>query len=1054
MHDDIDLRGENARLRQESADRCAALSALRNRLSVIDGVMRRVDGSDRVKGRDGRDLAMLDVVNDLDSLRKQLTSAQRENRSLGDKLRKAESAKPAGLRRVQSHPFLRADRQDKGRSTRRRLSGAKHAAFEPDYASPPQGGHPPMPVTPQSVRRASIASARSVTSARDVTLNPPGDVAESFVDGAQRSRSPSLAPYVSPGPFAPLSRSAPASAAAHARPPSRERSAAGGPTSSAHMPTADASTAAVVQCLQAELRCKAASLAVLQGRHEALVATAAAERQLYAAASTACEGHQGQLREARRLLQASESGASVLRARLASTEGAAAELQRARATIRRLETSLAELAERSFTSESVGAGGVSIEGHPGTDASLIERLATVEASAAADRHRCSQLSDRLARRGGELEALSLSNVELRATCEKLRGELGEAHRARADAELSAADARLALSCARSDGHAEAERVASALAAAQREAVELRSRLSEAQADVSRAQREREASVAQLRACQADLTASRAVAAVLGEIQGQLNAAAAAAASAPSAPPAGAASGKAQRRQRQRAPSVTDSDSTGTGSGSAPSRGDGPTAASYTDSSHDDSVEGGGSDVDGFFPRGHGGTAAGNGGGPRDAALDLSLQALAAHNGAPPRLCAAAATSRVPSGGAGLQWGTGGERLVSKWLQPRAVNTFGVGGDRDDFGVADSTVVSPLSASSNGMGGPCTLPSALANARTTTTSRHQGAQEEAAAAAAAADCASTVISAITPGSESARHRGVGDGANRWGTCDESVSPPAFGGPERGYKPSGQRAVAFPHCTIRPRPSEGTGDGSGSTVCSIPTVSSGVGGNGNGNGSGGCLELTVHALQRLRPALLHSVAAGTGLVVLRVRLPWQQRHGRGASQPLTSQPFSLGAGLCTGASAPSAARSIPVPSARFTVHLDARERASLEAALAPGAEPEGADVAVELVAAEPEGAETEDADAATGSSSSSSDRGPSGRVLARGVLSLRDAEERQREGGRGLTRHELPLAGVRVHPDVAAGSLGSVEDIAIDAGAQFMTVADACLSLAIRCSLVVV
>ena len=100
--------------------------------------------------------------------------------------------------------------------------------------------------------------------------------------------------------------------------------------------------------LRRQLREQHEELLLLQRKHEHVVRAANAERDLYDRALAALETQGVQLREARGGLERCEGELTLLRARAVGAAETEVELRRSRDSVRRLESSVAQLAAAPF----------------------------------------------------------------------------------------------------------------------------------------------------------------------------------------------------------------------------------------------------------------------------------------------------------------------------------------------------------------------------------------------------------------------------------------------------------------------------------------------------------------------------------------------------------------------------------------------------------------------------------------------------------------------------------------------------------------------------------
>lgn len=424
----------------------------------------------------------------------------------------------------------------------------------------------------------------------------------------------------------------------------------------------------------------------------------------------------------------------------------------------------------------------------------------------------------------------------------------------------------------------------------------------------------------------------------------------------------------------------------------------------------------------------------------DSALAQSLRALAA--GAMPPLNALTACGALALSLRALAAQEGGRSKPST----TAVRPQLSGWQRVDDGAHEgSTAISPLSAA--------------------TTPRH-GASRRATAEEEGQDAASTVITAVsTPdGLQAASPSGLRRGdelrAPRslstppWvdlASLDDS-SPLAAAGPPRAHRsrvPRLEADAAHPHYRLhRRRRIDARGGSRSSSRSGRISVDDGevlwgTGRVASTGGGGRVVSITLHQLRRPCAAVARATARGS---VVRARLtlpPCLQQLARGAGGDdavgraslapllvLESQPLHVVAS--SHAAAPTTTTTTPVEGkercieSRVAWRLSHAQWAVLAAALQRGAEPEGADVVLRLVAVRGAagGADAElavggaDAELAVGGADAELAVGGADAELAaeegelaRGVLSLRDVADEM--DGR-LVRFELPLVGCDGQP----------------------------------------
>ena len=394
-----DLLGENLQLKRQSSEQTAALRRLNTKLAMIEAVMKRLGKSHphdtSSSGEQGAALFSSGFDQSGGSLSVLLAKAD----SVTDSSRAAQRRRTASRSSATSRSIINA-RRPPGTSYAQQPTKAhvKRAGGRSVPKPRPHGGAAVNLTKPQheftsdhddpvlnnssgelergrggsfdrqTVENTPLARADAPRPAEPSDAHPQQkDVHAELAAPAQQQAAETMqVTYRSAGPFIPHQEASPALVAdAQLLASPQSMSASASALSSSHVGThriihqRDREPIVTVPQwqwaqLQAELAAKASAVVALQGRYDSLLAASEAERRLYAQTTQAIEQQGRTLRETRAAVQASETAAAALQSRLSYAEGAVVQLEQSRANVRRLEASLAELAERCFALESGG----------------------------------------------------------------------------------------------------------------------------------------------------------------------------------------------------------------------------------------------------------------------------------------------------------------------------------------------------------------------------------------------------------------------------------------------------------------------------------------------------------------------------------------------------------------------------------------------------------------------------------------------------------------------------------------------------------------------------
>lgn len=1025
-----ELADENARLKREAMSRDASLRRLGTRLAVIDGVLRRMDWGGRGAGAATEApsaVAAITTTASATALQGASGTAARQRPS--PYAQRAQALAPSPAACAAAPKRLQTQLQ---RTGTRSVPAQRQHEHQRTGAKPVQTGQTTKSNADIDSTCISGIAVDSAVAGPDTaslsaafTVASPNNIAIVLANSGVCDPKAFSVSGDSCEPIAiDLNATAPSSDAAAATFPAGAAAAAAEPKIS--VPEWE------WRALAGALAERTAALAAVQAAHAAAVAAGASRQATAEAAAGAAAAQAQALVDARAALRAADAEVAALRSRLAAADGDAAQLAAARATVRRLESAVAELAEWGFTSAAMaiatstrtggGADGATSSASAARRGQL-ERIAALEAAVGDAAARAASLADALAAATAEVDALVVQLAGLRRE-----------HAVAVDAAAAARD-----EAARANARAaDVERArAAAVEAGAAQAAALRAALTEAHAQLAAGVAAQQPAVAAPQPVGAPAQAAVATAPPqpqpLLSLLPQVDAALAAAVT----------RATAGRQSRRTAPAATSSVPVGGGirsGGGARNRN-----RHWSDGSSSNS-SGGGADATGSDERGSSGNSSSTRGlqesasaGGDDSAPAASRRRRCRRHSQPPapmRQPQWHGLQRVPVTGRGPPVALPTDLAASlAALAAGAVGTprlSGVGGHvgscvpPPDAGDGASTVLSPASASADIGAGTCS--SHTWQARWGRSHRNHDAtvewarldasrdgsseegdgddfrcDDDGGAAAAALDAsaagASTVLTAVTaPTPVDARPR---------------AAPPAGG---HLYAPEAARSQQ-------------------------PTATH--------------LRLRIHGLTCVGPALAEAVAARASastpgspprLLLLRVRLPPALRLPKAAGwAPQSSQQVTLqgrlaegghvaawavvgdgNGGNCGGvAVTPSPDGSgggvdVSVPLTHPAV------RSALDAALAPGASPEDADVTFSLLL--PPLSVAGDAD-------NSGDDDGGALTLAAGALSLRELAplpSAARGGGGGgssgswqLVRHPLPLSAARRLLTLVADCGGDLE-----------------------------